>query len=225
MRRPARRLEGPVGHPAPAGDEGLLATGHPAGFQHEERPHASARFAHRRGGDPAAGLLVGDAEELDVDEGAIATGGEHVEGGHEHGETRLHVERAAGEEAPAVEARGRGGQDGVQVADEEQPRAAGHRGPGVEHGQRGVAGAGQLPDLDREPAARELGPEALADLPDPGGVAALRRDAAEIREQRRGGVVDRCGLDGPQLVHMASIGGDSTIRRLPTRHIPPEGAT
>ena len=183
MRRLPGRLELPLGEAAPARDQRLAVRARHAGLEDENGPRPLAPPAHGRDGDGALGLLVGDREEEEIRRRLAAGGGEDVEGADEHREAALHVESAGGEKRVVLDLRLAGRKHRVQMTHEEQVAAGRRRTAREKHRLRLAARVALLGDLDGEAVPFELARQPRGDAPQPGRVAALRGDRAEVHEQ------------------------------------------
>ncbi len=187
VRRLPVRLEAPLEHPPAAGDDGLRVRPF-AGLTRLQHPERAGGLPPAADGGPrqlAPDLFVRHHDQQQVGGRLLPAMAEEIQGAHEGREAPFHVDGAGGDQPVAVEMGLQGGEDGIEMADQQEMPARGVRSPGVEHRQG--RGALFIPDLDGEPALAKGRREPLRRAAEPGGIAAVGGDDGQLAEE----------LDGP----------------------------
>ncbi len=174
MRCPALRLEAPVEHPSPAGDQGFASVRAFAWFEHPQRPCGGARRRDGAPRDRAADLFVGNQHQTQGREEA-AVPRDEVERTYESDDAALHVDGPGRPKPVALEAGRRGREHGVEVPDQEdgeglrrgrrralwRARRGRCRARRIDDRQRPAVLVGLEPDRHLEAAGSELAGEGL----------------------------------------------------------------
>ena len=220
----ATHVEPPFEHPPAAGHEGLRVARGLSRLQHPEGPRRLSPAADGGLRERSSHLLVRHHHQQEIGRGLLPAVAEEVQGSHEGGETPFHVDGAGGDQPVAFQMGLHRGENGVEMADQQEVIPRGVRPSGVEDGERGrIRGRRFVADLGRETALAQGRRKVFCRKPEPRRIAAVRGDAGQLAQKADSPLQERLrkdrdsGLHGgaslPQTARIPGICRDLARRR------------